>query len=204
MSDYDNNDYSFYFQEDSYKYDDISDNKKIKKHIQLDILLYSIVIIGVIPFNMLLGSISDAFTKKVIIYVYVLIFAAIAFYDSYKKIHTHLTLVTKCTQLVNAQCFSVSPVTYISDNRFTYHPAYKYIWNGVKYAASIGKTETKRKKGEVYPIMINPSDPLMIYDPFAQRRKTSVVIAEAVIQTIVLLAIMVFTLVAFQYKTLFN
>ena len=178
-----NNEYLIYSQ------DDISDKTKFKRRNRLDFWLNSVGVFGVIPLCILLFSISDPLIKKVTSFSYALILVALAVYSCYKKIHTHLTLVNKCTQLVNAQCFSVIPVICKSDNQYIYHPKYKYIWNGVKYASSIGKTETKRKKGEIYPIMINPSDPFMIYDPFVKRKKTSAVVAESIMQLVPPLAI---------------
>ena len=181
-----NNEYLIYSQ------DDISDKKKFKRRNRLDFWLNSVGVFGVIPLCILLFSISDPLIKKVTSFSYALILVALAVYSCYKKIHTHLTLVNKCTQLVNAQCFSVIPVICKSDNQYIYHPKYKYIWNGVKYASSIGKTETKRQKGEIYPIMINPSDPFMIYDPFVKRKKTSAVVAESIMQLVTPLAITAF------------
>ena len=198
MSEFDNSEYSAYFQENSYEYDDISDKKKIRKFNDIDSPVLFFTLLCAIPLCSCFLTIHDSLIRKVLIVAYTLITVVLAVYSCYKKIHTHLTLVAKCTQLVNAQCFSVIPVIYKSDNQYIYHPKYKYIWNGVKYASSIGKTETKRKKGEIYPIMINPSNPFMIYDPFVKRKKTSAVVAESIMQLVTPLAITAF-IFAFYY-----
>ena len=200
MSEYDDNGDSVYFKEENYQYDDISGEKIVRRSkFKLSHFINFIAFVSIILLAFYFNRSLDTSLIKGIFYVCVLTVVGTTAYSLYKKINTHLTVVTKCTQLVNAQCISVIPVKYISDNRFTYHPAYRYIWKGVKYSVTIGKTETKRKKGEIYPIMINPSDPLMIYDPFVQRRKTLAVAAEAIMEAIPPLALLAVLFVFFKY-----
>lgn len=140
------------------------------------------------------ASYSGVNIIELVFYGISLSLTAYCYLDVYKKLKRHFTIVTKCTQLINAQCISVYPVVYKSGDTRIYTPIYKYIWNGMKYTGFAGKTEQKRLIGDVYPIFIDPSDPKTIYDPFAIREKNHAILinsAAKILSPLILFGIMV-------------
>ena len=180
------------YEENEYYMSDLPEERearpKRKNAFPISTMIFWYVTFGaIIVFIILVFTVHTSGIKPLLC-VYGLTAMICSILNCYKKINTHFTLVTKCSQLINAQCVSVTPVEWNGKGGYIYHPIYRYIWNGVKYSAAAGKTESKRMRGEVYPIMINPSDPNMIYDPFIKRKKTAFVIFEAVMQVILPLA----------------
>ena len=160
-----------------------------KSAFPIKYLILAAAVLSVIPLSKLIYSEFDISVTELIIYVIAMILFIYFVWDTCVKINRYQTLVEKCTQLVNAQCISVTPVVW-KNGRLIYHPVYKYVWDGVGHVGSIGNTETKRKMGEVYPILINPSDPYTIYDPFTKREKPSAIIAKAICRAIIPTAIL--------------